>query len=364
MRSASRPFYPGLLPALVLVTACSPIYVIKAGWAEAKILAGRRPITAVIADSKTDHATREKLVLTVDARDFAVEILGLDAGDSYTTYTELDRDTLALVLSAAHRDRLESKTWWFPIVGRMPYRGFFSMEDALEAKEELEREGFDTYLRATAAFSTLGWFSDPLLSTVLRYDKVGLVQTVLHELAHNHLFVSGRGRFNESFANFVGGVGAVAFFCGTDRNAADAEECRRAEGRWSDARRFSRFLDDFVAEVEGLYGRTDLSAEEKIRRREEVFAAARGRFVAEVQPHFEVSRHQYFLDLPLNNATILARLLYYHRLPDFQALLHEQGGDVRETVEFLTKRAKKAEDPFELLPSSGEPQAAPTDSGE
>lgn len=199
--------------ALGPATGCSPIYVIKAGWAEAKILRGRQPIPDVILSPETDERTRGKLTLAREAREFAMNELQLDVGDSYTTYTELERDTLAMVLSAAHRDRLVARTWWFPVVGRVPYRGFFDLDDALNEQSKLEDEGFDTYLRPTSAFSTLGWFSDPLLSTILRYDEVELITTIIHELSHNHLFVPGRVRFNESFATWVGRTGAVEFFC-------------------------------------------------------------------------------------------------------------------------------------------------------
>ena len=163
----------------------------------------------MIVDPDTDEGTRAKLTFARMARAFAIDELGLDVGDSYTTYTHLDRDTLALVLSAAEQDRLAARTWWFPVVGRVPYRGYFDLNDALEEQRELEAEGFDTWLRPTSAFSTLGWFADPLMSTVLRQDEIGVVQTLLHEVSHAHLWVAGNVGFNESFATFVGDAGAA-----------------------------------------------------------------------------------------------------------------------------------------------------------
>ncbi|HSG48918.1 MAG TPA: aminopeptidase, partial [Longimicrobiales bacterium] len=183
--------------------ACSPVYVMKAAVAQVGILGDRRPLADMVLDPATDDHTRGALTLVMEAREFAMDELGLDVGGSYTSYSELPSDTLALVLSAAYRDRLAPRTWWFPVVGHVPYRGFFDEEEALEAQRGLEAEGFDTYLRPTAAFSTLGWFDDPLLSSVLQADYVEVVTTVLHELSHNHLFVPGRVTFNESFATFV-----------------------------------------------------------------------------------------------------------------------------------------------------------------
>jgi predicted aminopeptidase len=335
--------------AVVGAWACSPIYVIKAGIAEAKILSARRPIPEVLADDSVDPATRGKLSFVLEARRFAALELGIDVGDSYTMFTQLERDTLAMVLSAAHRDRLASKTWWFPIVGRVPYKGYFSLEDAQEAQADLEDEGLDTYLRPTAAFSTLGWFNDPILSTVLRADDVEVVETVLHELSHQHLFVPGQVRFNESFATFVGRAGAARFFCTRDGGGPDTVKCLRAQARWRDYMRFSVFVDGLVDELEALYGRTDLDADQKVRMREDVFAQALRRFDAEVAPDFENVSFGGFRRTPLNNATLLARMRYYHRLPDFQTLLDAHGGDLRSVLDALPPLVKDNPTPFDAL---------------
>jgi predicted aminopeptidase len=342
----------GVLALGVVVTAwaCSPVYVIKAGIAEAKILHARRPITEVVTDSATDPATRGKLVFVMEARRFAAEKLGIDPGQAYTMYTHLEHDTLALVLSAAEKDRLVSKTWWFPIVGRVPYKGFFGEKDARSAQADLEKEGWDTYLRPTTAFSTLGWFNDPLLSTVLRDDDVGVVETVLHELAHTYLFVPGHVGFNESYAEFVGNVAAAQFFCTRQGGGPDTVKCLRAQARWRDYQRFGVFIDGLVADLERLYARTDLDSAQKVARREDVFHAALDHFGRDVEPTFESLSFGGFRSAPLNNATLLARMRYYHRLPDFQAYLDRHGGDLRAALGDLKAGVQGVEDPFSLLP--------------
>lgn len=339
--------------------ACSPVYVLKAGWAEAKILRARRPIPEVLADPATDSDTRGKLAWVMEARRFAVERLGIDAGEAYTTYTRLERDTLALVLSGAERDRLVPKTWWFPVVGRVPYKGFFDEDDALEAQAKLEAQGFDTYLRPTGAFSTLGWFNDPILSTVLRADEVDVVETVLHELSHNFLFVPGQVGFNESFATFAGRVGSIEFFCTRPGSGPDSVKCARAQARWRDEQRFSVFLDGLVEELRAVYG-SEITRDEKLRRREEIFAAALARFDTDLAPTFEDYGFAGFRGTPLNNATLLGRIFYYHRLPDFQALLDGHGGDLKATMAALLEGAEQVQDPFELLPAESPPPSAPT----
>lgn len=345
--------------AVTAAAACSPVYVVKAGIAQARILQARRPIPEAIADPATDAATRGKLAWVVEARLFARDAMGIDVGDAYTMYTRLDRDTLALVLSAAERDRLAPRTWWFPVVGRVPYKGFFSVADARGARDRLEAEGYDTYLRPTAAFSTLGWFNDPILSTVLRADEVDVVETVLHELSHNFLFVPGRVTFNESFANFAGRVGAIEFFCARPGSGPDSVKCHRARARWRDEQRFSVFLDALVEELRRVYG-SDAPREEKIRRREQVFASALARFDAHVLPTLEEYRYESFRRGPLNNATLLGRMLYYHRLPGFQALFEAQGRDLRATLAAVRAGVAGLDDPFDVLPgASPSPAAAP-----
>ena len=335
-------------------TGCSPVYVIKAGWAEAKILKARRPLPEVILAPETDERTRGKLTLAREAREFAIDALKLDVGDSYTTYTELERDTLAMVLSAAHRDRLAPRTWWFPIVGHVPYRGFFDLEDALEEQRKLEDEGFDTLLRPTAAFSTLGWFSDPLLSTIVRYDEVELITTILHELSHNDLFVPGRVRFNESFATWVGRAGAVEFFCTRPGGGADTVWCNRARDRWHDVQLFSRYIDGLVEELEDLYGDSTATREDRIARRQTVFERHLQRLRDEVRPRFRALTFSSFDALPLNNAILLSRMRYYHRLPDFAAHQTAAGGALKEAIRTLKTGIEGVEDPFEALPASGE----------
>lgn len=348
----------GAFLVLLGMGACSPFYVARAGWEQAKILASRESLVDVMTNPETDAETRGKLRLVRDARTFAVEELGFqDVGDSYTSVAFLEADTLALVLSAAHQDRLAFRTWWFPIVGRVPYRAYFSERSAREAKEALQEEGFDTHLRSTAAFSTLGWFSDPLYSTILRRDHVGVVETVLHELAHQHLFIPGQGRFNESFATFVGNVAAKEFFCRRDGGGPDTVWCHRARDRWLDAQDVSRHLDGLEREIRDLYARYhdgELQRDELLEERDRIYARGQERFRDEVQPGLRASTFGVLAQEPFNNATFLARILYYHRLPDFQRLLETHDGDLPAALAHLRSEAPGTDDPFDLLPDGNE----------
>ncbi|MCH7892366.1 MAG: aminopeptidase, partial [Gemmatimonadetes bacterium] len=231
----------------------------------------------------------------------------------------------------------------------VPYKGYFDEDAAMKEQVKLEEDGFDTFLRPTAAFSTLGWFADPLLSTLLRLDEVDLVETVLHELSHNHLFVKGQVRFNESFATFVGRAGAIEFFCNRQGGGADTVKCLRAQARWRDHQRFEGFIEGLVEQLQVVYQDTTLAYETKLTERERIFDRHLEIFGNEVQPSFEASTYQSFLVTPLNNATLLTRIRYHHRLQDFQALL-EREGDLRRAVQYLKDGVDGVDDPFDLLP--------------
>ncbi len=228
-----------VLGGMLGVFLLSPLgrYLVRAGWEEAKILSRRQPISELVRDSSVDAGVRAKLRLVLAARAFAVDSVGLDARESFTQYSHLDHDTLVLVVSAAHRDRLTRHTWWFPVVGRVPYKGYFDFEAAFDAARDLERGGLDTYVRPASAFSTLGWFNDPLVTTTLRLDSIELANTVIHELTHNTFYASGEAVFNESFANFVGSRGAAWFFLAR----GDTASARRSEERWEDQKELARF---------------------------------------------------------------------------------------------------------------------------
>jgi predicted aminopeptidase len=271
-------------------------------------------------------------------REFARDILKLNVGGSYATYASVDAAQIVHVVMAAERFRLEPYTRWFPIVGRVPYKGYFAAEEARSAAASLETDGFDTYVRTSAAFSTLGWFDDPLLSTVLRRDRVDLVDTVIHELLHNTTYIGGQARFDESFANFVGHRGAIAFFqTETEANAAE-----QAENQWADALRFSGFLTAFAAELADAYA-AGVTLEERAR----LFARAQERFL---QLPFLGPIDAGFASIPLNNAIVLHKLLYFDRLALFEEAFALAEEDLGATIRMVIDAASTdPDDPFAAL---------------
>ena len=334
-----------LLAIAGIFATCSPGYVIRAGIEEAKILSRRRPIPEVIADRTTTDTIRRKLELVTQARSFADGQLKLAAGESYTTYSWVDSDTLLMVVSAARKDRFQAYTWWFPIVGRVPYKGYFDFERAYREASELEAEGYDTHVRPSGAFSTLGWFNDPLLNTILRYDDVSLAGTVIHEITHNSIYLPGEAGFNESFANFVGDRGAAVFFC--TREGADDPRCRLAEALWADNMLFGAALTHLVQQLEALYDRTDLSAAQKITQRVDVFRQWSESYRRDVVPRLKTRAYRSYADETLNNARLIGTRLYYQRLDLFEQVFQRFNRDLARAAHAIIDAAKsRPKEPF------------------
>lgn len=328
--------------ALTALGGCSPGYVLRAGWEEAKLLDRRQPIREALRDTATSPELRNKLRLVLDARDYAERSLGLEADDAFTSYATVPRDTLLLVVSAAPRFQLSWKTWWFPIVGSVPYKGFFDFGEAHETADRLEEEGYDVYVRPSAAFSTLGWLPDPVLSTTLRRDSVAVVETVLHELTHTTWFPSGHADFSESFATFVGHAGAIAFFC---RALESEPHCDTARDRWHDTRLYGNFLVALRDRLATLYA-SGRAPEAMAAAKRRILTEEAERFRRDVAPRFRASSGARLEPEALDNAWLLARVLYYGRLDDFEAIREREGG-VAGAVRAVLEAGRSAASPWE-----------------
>jgi predicted aminopeptidase len=327
----------GVIAGLALIVAATPIgrYLARGAAAEAKILSRRQSIAKMAADSVTPPAIRAKLQLVLEARRFAVDSLGLPAKKAFTQYTKLEHDTLVLVLSGAYRDELRPVTWWFPVVGRVPYKGFFDFDEAKRAEIELKDQGFDTYLRPSPAFSTLGFFNDPLLSTTLGEDSLEIVNTVVHELTHNKFYAKGAAVFNESFANFVGARGAERFFA----SRGDTASARRTAWRWHDDLLLAGVWERTYHALDSAYRAApgDSARAVRLAARDSVYARTRRFLVDSVGPQLQTIDKRYAALVRLDNAALLARLIYATGLPKFESVYADEGRDIRRALERIIK---------------------------
>jgi predicted aminopeptidase len=328
-----------LLAAIVACAGCAePRYLLRAGWSEARLLLSRQPIPALLARPDLEPGLRERLELTLAVREFAAGTLGLRVGRSYTTFAEVPSDATVYVVSAARRDRLESHAWRYPLVGRLPYRGFFERGAAEAAASDLAARELDVEVRPALAFSTLGWFADPLLSTATRETPVAVAETVLHELWHATLFVPGAAAFNESAATFAGHRGAMAFFC--TGPGADGARCTEAQRRWNVTRARGRILGHLAARLRRLYASApSLAVRERSRSRlARAAAAALARRGLGGRSDL----------LPPNNARLLGDLIYLTRLDAFDALARTDH-DVGPALATLADATRGVREPFAAL---------------
>jgi len=332
--------------ALYLTVSPTGRYLVRAAWEEGKILAHRRPIPSIISDPATPADVAAKLRLVLAARTFAGDSVGLKAKESFTTYSKLEHDTLVLVLSGAYRDQLKSYTWWFPIVGRVPYKGYFDFNEAKAAARKLEARGFDVYLRPSPAFSTLGWFNDPLLSTSLAADSIDLANTVIHELTHNTFYAAGHAEFNESFANFVGARGSAWFF----RTRGSAEAADEADARWSDEKLIARFWAQLYYSVDSAFRAHPTDSLARLAARDSLYGRARRQLIDVLGPKLRTIGPRELEHVRLDNAALLAHRIYDTDLDVFDEIWVGEHGDLRATVREIIRRAKSTpKDPFKGL---------------
>ncbi|HEX6643705.1 MAG TPA: aminopeptidase [Gemmatimonadales bacterium] len=312
-------------------------YLARAGIEETRILSEARPIARIVADPGTAPDLRSTLQLVLDARDFAAAI-GFEAKETYTTYTDVGRDTLLLVLQAAPRDCICPVTWKWPIVGSMPYKGFFDARAGERAAAELASRGYDVHLRPSGAFSTLGWFNDPLLSTAMSRDPVELVSTVFHEIAHNSLYVRSATPFNESFAQMAGYRAAEAFF----RSRGDTLLAGRAADRFHDEQVLGAYYAELIARLDSAYARGyEGAALDSVRTAEGRWA--REQLAGPVGARLRTIRITPQPERPVNNARLIGITLYRTRLDLFDAWYRRHGEDIGKAVAELRRLVEGAE---------------------
>ncbi len=342
------------------VSGCGFGYFARAAYEEARLLWNRKPIAPELARGDLSPEIRNKLAAVLSAREFARDKLGLRVDGAYTTITEVDRGAIVYVVMAAPKLSLTPYEWWYPIVGSVPYRGYFSEAEARAKAAEMEAQGYDTMVRPAVAFSSLGFFNDPLLSNLLKLDKVELVGVIIHELFHRTFFLPGHARFDESAATFVGSRGAVDFFTATE--GTPSPEAGAARGIYESDLRFAGFLLQAEASLSRLY-QSNLPKEEILKRREAVFDQIK-RDYARLKPSLS-GLERFDLDRePLNNAVLINYLLYFHDLDNFAALERLDHGDTRATVERIIELAKQSpEDPFYAVWEAVQPQAVKSASG-
>jgi predicted aminopeptidase len=313
-----------LLLILALVLTLPGCYVMQAASGEMKVMRARKPINKVLADPSTPPALRATLTEVEAARDFASRELELPDNRSYRTYADLHRPFVVWNVVAAPEFSVHPKQWCFPIVGCVAYRGYFSEKRARDFAAGLSRRGFDVTLDGVPAYSTLGKFADPVLSTMVRYGPDELAAIIFHELAHQLLYVKNDTQFNEAFATTVENAGL-------ERWLALNGHADRFQRYRKDSAREKQYVELFAhtrQQLAKLYA-AGLPVEEMRQKKAVAFEQLAAEIRAlEQRQGLHSTLYDQWIQEGLNNARLASEANYYDCVPGFERLLAEQGNDL------------------------------------
>lgn len=310
-----------LCGVVAMVASCSHIgYYVQAAQGQYSLLSDARPIDDWISDPATSARLKTRLVKVREIREFAARELGLPDNGSFKSYTDLKRPFVLWNVVATPELSLKPEEWCFPIAGCVNYRGYYSKDEAQSFAKQLRSEGYDVQVGGVPAYSTLGWFNDPVLSTFISYPDPELARLVFHELAHQVVYIPGDSQFNESFATAVEEAGVERWM---EKHGDDGLRKTHAsyEARKQD---FLELLLKYRAELVANYER-QASNEDKRRQKAAIFKA----LVAEYQ-NIKATRwngysgyDRWFAE-PLSNAHLASIATYHDYVPAFRNLLEQE----------------------------------------
>ncbi|MDR3201401.1 MAG: aminopeptidase [Spirochaetales bacterium] len=327
------PVFPTLTAAVILAAGLilfSGCYVLRQGTTMLGYLSGAVPLEDIAERETSSEEDRRFVERIQDIRRFASGELGLAVNSNYTKYVELERDYLAAVVSASAKDSFTRHEWWFPVTGSVPYKGFFNEEDAREEALCLKEKDMDVWVRRVDAFSTLGWFSDPLYSYMKKYSVWRLANLIIHEQLHATVYIKGNSQFNEQLAEFVGTEGSRLYMEKTF--GLDSPEYAAMMNQEADSAAYTGFIRGLVVELETLYVGTE-SREEKLRKKEEIIAAAQKRFEENYAGTFRGENYRGFTRLPVNNAYLELFRLYHAKDDYLKDIYMRSGGDLKKFID-------------------------------
>jgi predicted aminopeptidase len=309
----------------LLVASCASIaYYAQAVEGQVKLMAGTRPIPDVVNDAATDPKLRQQLESAIAIREFASSELALPNNGSYRSYADLGRPFVVWNVFAAPEFSVEPQQWCMLLVGCVSYRGYYDKSNADRFAGELSQEGMDAYVAGVPAYSTLGYFNDPVLNTFLRFGDEEVAHIIFHELAHQLVYADGDSAFNESFATTVENEGMRRWLA----RSATPERLRDFETKQDRKAQFQRLVADSRDKLRVIYASSSLASDAKRLAKMEMFTEMT-RSYADLKAgwggHGDYDR---WFSQPLNNATLGSVTLYTQWVPAFQALLEQEGGSL------------------------------------
>ncbi len=337
-------FPRGLILSLFLSGCSSVGYLAESGIGQWKLFNRARPIEEVLASPLTSDSVRHGITLVKKAKSFAVTDLGLKATRNYETYVALDAPCVSWAVSASHPLELIEKKWKFPIVGEVPYLGFFTKVGAeKEARriEQNENPRPDTWVRCVPAFSSLGWFADPLYSSMINGKDHHIIETVVHESLHATVWVRGSVDFNEKLANFVGLEGSIRYMQKEGGEAGVALVRDEVKGE----KIFAAFMQEAIARYKSSV--KTIADKESFYRElgPRYLAFAAGRQPSEQKNNATAERLQTW-----NNAALLAYSNYYSDYAVLEGMLKQCNGGLGRFVAWIAAIQDRGESGFKKSP--------------
>lgn len=321
-------------------------YLMRSAYNHLSLMNRRVDIQTYLQRPNVSAKTKGKIQLVLQAREFAEKELGLSTTDNYTTYVELDGPYVTYVVRAAPVDALESYKWSFPIVGEVPYKGFSTRTEAVTEASKFDPQKYDTYVRGVTAYSTLGWFSDPILSSMMSYSDYDLVNTIIHETVHATIFIKNQADFNERLATFVGDLGAQLFF--QKKEGLESNTLLEVEKINQDTLHFQKFISQQICDLEAWYKSNKDKITPEIRR--ERLDQITKDFDIKIHSHLKTNRFDSFSKYKLNNAQLLSYKTYMKDLTDFERAFSKLGKSFAAFMEFC-KKLEKQKNPETYLKS-------------
>ncbi len=321
-RRFARTLAPWL--ALVLLAGCDTAsYYMQAVRGQAEMWHATRPIEDVMADPAAPKALKDRLTYAMRVREFASTRLGLPDNSTYRGYADLKRPYVVWNLFAADAFSVRPKHWCFPIAGCVAYKGYFSRAEAEAAAAELKRNGDDVFVGGVPAYSTLGYFNDPVLNTFIHYPQAEFARLIFHELAHQVAYARDDTAFNESFAVTVEREG-VRRWMEAHGTPAELEAFYRAQERRTS---FYTIASKYRRKLEQVYA-SGLPAQQMAQRKDAVFAELAAEYEGMKASWGGFKGYDPWLGPKANNASLASVAVYTHLVPAFQALLERVGGDL------------------------------------
>jgi predicted aminopeptidase len=291
---------------------------------QSQIILDRQRISDLL-NSETDSLIRKKLELIPGAKQFAVDKLALNSEGGYEYFTKLKREEVGWHVTASYPLKFDSYTWWFPIVGSVPYKGYFDLEKAREEEKSLIEMGLDTRVRITAGYSTLGWFSDPLLSPQLKLRDDELIALVFHEMAHATIYFNGDSKFNESYASFIEDLGTEMYY-----KSMNSEESLSILDKRMKAKQERKIIFNTVKlygeRLKDLYD-SDKTDEEKLVNKNRTIEDFR-KDIIEKSNQFKIVDTRNLKTAKINNETFLSVLRYNSGEEFFNALFQKSNKNI------------------------------------